>query len=416
MKRLVLLAAAVVAAFTSLASAKAQEFAPLVQPETVSVSKLNLDKLTPELVSAQVAKLASSAIDYFVEDAEQAQELKETTPILNIFITQYHSTFVAPLQDAGVKNVYFIVEQAEDPEETLYPYVAIPTKNLTEAQLKDARNAMTSLNQQLNSALQYRFVRNGFLIAVIVPEALDVDEDDVKAYVKKRFTKFNTVEKAEFAEGFKAADADALLTTVSVAAKNEALVAKQLEQLEDLFALLDDAEEDAQELAQKTKDLVQFCSELNLKCADLVKFSVCDVNLDKLELVSRAYANSAADAKKYVSLVNDDLVGKFNELLDSVVAKVAEEIEDEDDAPVSKEEIEELIPVVKNLFTSLLKMNAEDDVVVWKMNGEFWTENKESVGKIVSVVTEKLAEINGELDFDEDEDEDDDEEIDLDAE
>ena len=182
MKRFVLLALAAVSAFATLAPAKAQEYAPLIQKETVSVGRINLDKLDADNLSAQAQKVASAAIDYFVEDKEKANEFKESLSLAKVMITGYFATAVQPLKDAGVKNVYVVVEQSDDPDETLYPYLAIPTESLTKDQLDGARNAMKNLNQQLGSVLKYRFVRNGFFYTLIVPD--DADDDEVKAYVK----------------------------------------------------------------------------------------------------------------------------------------------------------------------------------------------------------------------------------------
>ena len=412
MKRLALLAFAALSVFAALAPAKAQEYAPLIQKETVSVARINLDKLEADHLSAQAEKLANSAIDYFVEDKEQANQLKQTTPLAKVFITGFFSESIQPLKDSGVKNIYFVVEQSDDPDETLYPYVAIPTESLTKDQLDGARDVMKSLNQKLDSGLKYRFVRNGFFYSLIVPK--DADDDEVKAYVKKRFQKLNTVKKPQFAEGFKLAGDDGVLTLVSLSAKNEALAANQLETISSQLDELGD-DEDMEKVGEKLKDFMKFASDMNLKCADLVKFNVLAVDLDKLEIVSRTVANSADDAKKYADLLKTDLNGKINELVDFAFETAFEKIEDN---PVSKDDAANAVSAFKDVLALFFNYDVDGAEVDWTMNGDFWTKNEETVKNFVEkgkvILDAVQADINVDASVDENDDEDG--ELDLDEE
>ena len=412
MKRLALLAVAAFSIFATFAPAKAQEYAPLIQKETVSVARVNLDKLEAESLAAQAEKLAGSAIDYFVEDKEQANELKQATSLVKVMITSYFTTAVQPLKDAGVKNVYFIVEQSDDPDETLYPYLAIPTESLTKDQLDGARDAMKRLNQQLDSVLKYRFVRNGFFYTLIVPG--DADDDEVKAYVKKRFTKLNTVEKTQFADGFKLAGDDGVVAIVSLSAKNEALAKTQIEKASEQ---LDEFAEDEElaKVGEKLKDFMEFASDMNLKCADLVKCNVQVIDLDKLEIVSRTVANSADDAKKYADLLKTDLGDKLNELVDFAFDSLSEKLEE---GPVTKDDAAAAVAAFKDVLALFLDYDVDGDVVLWKMNGDFWTKNEKTIKNLVEKVTTIAKAVQEEMgNADEDADAaDGDEELDLDEE
>ena len=97
MKRLVLLALAAVSAFALLSPAKAQEFAPLVQKDTVSLVRVNLDKLDADNLSSQAEKLANSVIDFFVDDAKQAEVTKQVVPLAKALIAGYFGSIVQPL-------------------------------------------------------------------------------------------------------------------------------------------------------------------------------------------------------------------------------------------------------------------------------------------------------------------------------
>ncbi|MBQ4080061.1 MAG: hypothetical protein II596_05220, partial [Thermoguttaceae bacterium] len=85
------------------------DYAPLVQKETVSVSRINFDQLNSDQISQKIVKIANSAVDYFVSDKNQATEIKKTVPLASIFIAQAFANYVQPLQDAGVKYAYIVV-------------------------------------------------------------------------------------------------------------------------------------------------------------------------------------------------------------------------------------------------------------------------------------------------------------------
>ena len=68
MRKLTSFAFAVLAIFALVGTAHAQEYAPLIQKDVVSVVRINLDKVDPTQLGAQVQKLGGAAIDYFVPD------------------------------------------------------------------------------------------------------------------------------------------------------------------------------------------------------------------------------------------------------------------------------------------------------------------------------------------------------------
>ncbi len=394
MKRFALLALAVISAFVLPATTKAQEYAPLIQKETVAVFRLNFDKLDAEQLSSQAITLGNSAVDYFVADTEKAAQLKEAVPLAQVFVAQYFATFVQPLKDANVSNMYFVLDQSDDPDETIYPYIAIATDSLSSDDLEKARSAMKLLNQQLNSALKYRFVHNGFFYTLLVPA--DKDADEVKAYVKERFTELNTVDKPEFKEGFDMADPDAVFTSVALSAKNKELVNTQLE---NAFAQIDAA--GLEEFGDSIKAFVQQASDLSLKCADLVKFNVCDVNIDKFEVVSRAVAVSDAAAEEYVELV-DGFIDETNDFLDSIFVQA---IEMDESAEVDEEDVKAISESLKEILALFTKFDVDGSTITWKMDGDFWTKNKPVFDDFASTIA-GLAEKAG-VDVDELDDEDD---------
>ena len=404
MKRLALLALAVVAVVASFRAVYAQEFAPLVQSETVSIVRVNLDAVDSTLLGNQVQKLANAAVDYFNPDKEKAQELKQATPLAKMFAIQYFASFVQPFKDAGAKCFYVVIEQPESSDETLYPYVAFPIEKLSKDQLDALRSAAAKLNSQLDSAFNYRFVRNGFFFMPVIPDS--VDEAEAKAYVKERFQKMKTVERPEYADGFKLVDSEnVFLSGVSLSAKNEKLAKSQVEQI---LSALDGLEES--DLADAVGEFVKYASETNLKCADLVKFSAWKVDLKELALATNIQAVSEDAAKEYAKIMS----GEFNDKLVAFLRDVYEKAAADSDFP--KDAIQPTFDAALELVPLFTTYDVNGDALRWSLDAKFFETNKPLFDKFVQTALQTYEQLDVDSDDDElDEDEDEDVEEEADA-
>ena len=377
MKRLVLFALAIVSAFALPSAVKAQEFVPLVQPETTSVTRVNLDKLDSATLTSQTEKIANAALDFFVPDAEQAEEMKQAVPVVKLVLGQYLETYVQPLKDAGVRNFYIIFDKSDDPAEISYPYLAFPTSDLTEDQLSEVRNVMKTINQQVNSVIKYRFVRNNFFFVMITPAEND-DEDEIKAYVKKHFSKLNTVEKAEFTEGFENIDPDAVIATVSLPVYDEEEFTNAVAQVSSLL----DATESP--FGDEIIDALENIGELGAKVQGHVRYATTSVNLDQLEIVQKTYLKSEESAAEWQKLTNDVLDKFFSTL--SQAAEKALSDKEFNQIGVTVEEAQDLLSTVEELTRACSATTAEGSAVVWKMNEQFWSDKK----PLIKDLTEKI--------------------------
>lgn len=377
MKRLVLFALAIVSAFALPSAVKAQEFVPLVQPETTSVTRVNLDKLDSATLTSQTEKIANAALDFFVPDAEQAEEMKQAVPVVKLVLGQYLETYVQPLKDAGVRNFYIIFDKSDDPAEISYPYLAFPTSDLTEDQLSEVRNVMKTINQQVNSVIKYRFVRNNFFFVMITPAEND-DEDEIKAYVKKHFSKLNTVEKAEFTEGFENIDPDAVIATVSLPVYNEEEFTNAVAQVSSLL----DATESP--FGDEIIDALENIGELGAKIQGHVRYATTSVNLDQLEIVQKTYLKSEESAAEWQKLTNDVVDKIFSTL--SQAAEKALSDKEFNQIGVTVEEAQDLLSTVEELTRACSATTAEGSAVVWKMNEQFWSDKK----PLIKDLTEKI--------------------------
>ena len=377
MKRLVLFALAIVSAFALPSAVKAQEFVPLVQPETTSVTRVNLDKLDSATLTSQTEKIANAALDFFVPDAEQAEEMKQAVPVVKLVLGQYLETYVQPLKDAGVRNFYIIFDKSDDPAEISYPYLAFPTSDLTEDQLSEVRNVMKTINQQVNSVIKYRFVRNNFFFVMITPAEND-DEDEIKAYVKKHFSKLNTVEKAEFTEGFENIDPDAVIATVSLPVYNEEEFTNAVAQVSSLL----DATESP--FGDEIIDVLENIGELGAKIQGHVRYATTSVNLDQLEIVQKTYLKSEESAAEWQKLTNDVVDKIFSTL--SQAAEKALSDKEFNQIGVTVEEAQDLLSTVEELTRACSATTAEGSAVVWKMNEQFWSDKK----PLIKDLTEKI--------------------------
>lgn len=377
MKRLVLFALAIVSSFALQSTIKAQEFAPLVQPETTSVTRVNLDQLDASTLTSQAEKIANAALDLFVPDADQAEEMKQAVPVVKLFLGQYLETYVQPLKDAGVRNFYLIIDKSDDPAEISYPYLAFPTSDLTGDQLSEVRNVMKTINQQVNSVIKYRFVRNNFFFVMITPAEND-DEDEIKAYVKKHFSKLNTVEKAEFTEGFENIDPDAVIATVSLPVYNEEEFTNAVAQVSSLL----DATESP--FGDEIIDALENIGELGAKIQGHVRYATTSVNLDQLEIVQKTYLKSEESAAEWQKLTNDVVDKIFSTL--SQAAEKALSDKEFNQIGVTVEEAQDLLSTVEELTRACSATTAEGSAVVWKMNEQFWSDKK----PLIKDLTEKI--------------------------
>lgn len=383
MKRLGISALSILTSFVCACVAYAQNDASgLIQKETVTVVKVDLTKIDSETLSGAVQKIGSAAIDYFVDEADKASEMKETLPFASLLVGQAFSEFVAPVQATGADAVYIVGEQPEEGTEALYPYVAVPTKGMTDAQKKELRDAFANINSKLSNeapfTLKYRFERNGYFFVLVVPSNLE--QSEVKAYIKKRFTKIATVESPAFANGFNVVPSNAIVSGVQRIVVNTDLVA---EQLEGAFAQLG-AMTGNDDVVSKIESIVEKGSDLAAK----VDYNVFYVALDEPEVAVTFKAKSESDAQEYASGMNENFLVAFNAIVDYAVS-MAMQTASENGAEGTDEEkakIEELKVEAGNLATLFVNFKAEGDLVTWKMNEKFWVDNKVAIKKFVEFV------------------------------
>ena len=295
MKRFVSLALAVLTTFGFVAAANAQTaVAPLITQDTNAVVRVDLSQIDGAQLSQTTRKLTLAAIDYFVADEEQAEELQELAPLAGLFAAQYTELYVAPLKDAGVSELYVLVDKAADAENPAYPFIAIPIDDLSQEEVADVRDTLKTLNGQLDGALKYRFARFGFMIVPIIPET--VDAADAKAYVKARFSKIAKVDDAVFAEGFAKLGTGAAVSGVGIATEADpaaqAQIDQTLEQLADAGA------------PEGIADFVQKALTYNEKFVELTRFGAWKLDLNALEIVSVVETKSPEAAQKYLALVD----------------------------------------------------------------------------------------------------------------
>ncbi len=379
MKRLGILALVASAAFFASSFAAAQDdYLPLVQEETISIVRADLSKIDGQQLSKLFQKTAAGVVDAFVQDKEQADQLKQALPLVGMMIAQNVATYVKPLQEVGVKYVYAVIEQPKD-DALLYPYLAIPTKDLSKEQVAKLRDCLKELNQALNSSIKYRFERNGFMIVLLIPNTVEADE--AKAYAKNRFAKFNTVEKPEFAKGFKAGDPNAAFVSVSLSSRNDAMIQKQL----DSVATMLDSAEGAEEVAEVVKNSLNEFNALSKEASKCVSFAAVSVNLDAPSVSSKIQAKSADAAKKYVELNKVKAKEAYSKLLAGLL-----ESKTISETPIA-ENVEELESLLNELYDVFSQYEADGDVIALKYDENFFNNSKPTFDKVVAFVA-KLVE------------------------
>ncbi len=376
MKRFVSLALAVLTTFGLVAAANAQTpVAPLVSQDATTIARVDLSQLDGPKLSQTAQKLAVAAIDYFVPDAERAKELKNAAPLVGMFAAQYAELYVAPLQDAGVAELYVIVDKAVDAENPAYPYVAIPLDGLSQEQTDKIRDALKTLNGQLGGALKYRFARFGFMIVPIIPAT--VDAADAKAYVKARFSKIAKVDDAVFAEGFAKLGTGAVVSAVGIATEADpaaqAQIDQTLEQLADVGA------------PEGIADFVQKSLAWNKDFVELTRYGAWKLDLNALEVVGFVETKSPEDAQKYLALVDEvkkETTAFVEKTIDDQLATV------EDENKPTQEDVDLLksdVIAVVDAFLGAFK--ADGSTLTWKIDEQFFADAKPVFDKLFEDAT-----------------------------
>ena len=374
MKRFAALALAVLTTFGFVAAANAQTaVAPLVTKDATTIVRVDLSQINGPQLSETTQKLVGAAVDYFVADAEKAQELKEASPLLGMFAAQYAEMYLSPLQDAGVAEVYVIVDKAADAEKPAYPYAAIPIAGLSQEETNEIRDALKTLNNQLNGALKYRFARFGFMIVPFIPETVDADE--AKNYVKERFGKIAKADDAVFAEGFAKLGTGAAVSVVGLATDVDPAAQAQIDETLDSLATLGaDAPEGLADFVQKSLDW-------NKKFAELHRYGAFKIDLNALEVVSVVETKSPEAAKEYLALVDEvkkDTTAFVEKALDAQLAANEENKLTQDEAALLKDDVKALVDAF------LGAMKADGATLTWKLDGQFFADSKPVFDKLAA--------------------------------
>ncbi|MBR5244386.1 MAG: hypothetical protein IKW13_09135 [Thermoguttaceae bacterium] len=374
MKRFAALALAVLTTFGFVAAANAQTaVAPLVTKDATTIVRVDLSQIDGSQLSQTTQKLVGAAVDYFVADAEKAQELKNAAPLLSMFAAQYAEMYVSPLKDAGVSELYVVVDKAADAEKPAYPYLAIPVAGFTKDQIDEVRAALASLNGQFNNAMKYRFVRHGFAIVPFIPETVAVD--DAKAYVKARFEKIAKADDAVFAEGFAKLGTGAVVSVVGLATDVDPAAQAQIDEtLASLATLGADAPEGLADFVQKSLDW-------NKKFAELHRYGAFKIDLNALEVVSVVETKSPEAAQKYLALVDEvkkETTAFVEKTLDAQLAANEENKLTQDDVALLKGDLTAIV----DAFLGALK--ADGATLTWKLDGQFFADSKPVFDKLAA--------------------------------
>ena len=373
--------------FTGVASAQT-DYTSLVQKDTIGVVRVNLSNVDSAKLSNSITKIGVAAVDYFISDKDSAEELKKNIPLGGVFASQFFNEYIKPLKDAGANDIYFVVDQPSSAEETLYPYIAIPVEGLSADNKKALRTKLGEINHALpdqfkeNLSLKYRFERAGYLFVLMIPNS--VSTDDVKTYIKKRFTQIDKVEKSEFTDGFSSVDPTAIVSWVEINALNKDIASSQLAAA---FQKLDETGLDESKSAF-VKEKISNLNDVGQTLAGYIRYNYGYASLENFEIATLLKAKSADDAKVYVEKIESDV----KPILSDFVSFAFDNIGDSGKADEEKKAVlEEAKTLVMKIVDVFMQFEIEDDVVAWKMNEKFWTDNKATFDEVSEYIKAKIA-------------------------
>lgn len=228
----------------------ANDYAPLVGKETLGVAKVDLTQLDFPKLTKQICDIAKDYLVIFVPEKEERDQIQKALPMMVAMFTAQYAGMIEDFKAEGVSTFYIIF--TPDQMEISPWFLAIPVPNKTKDETQGLRDLCSSL-EDLNIDVRSPFFRHGFVIAPYA--ASGVEDSEIKAYIRDKFTKLNPVAKPVLEEELAKGDGN-LLTFVTLAdeKKTEEIIASLKESG---LASLDSKEELVEQFDKHLADLIK---------------------------------------------------------------------------------------------------------------------------------------------------------------
>lgn len=322
-------------------------YSPLIEKDTKLIARIDIKQIDFAKATKKITEVVNPFVDSLVEKKEDRDRAKMSIPLFIGMITGQYAGVVDALKNAGVQELYVVTGLEEKGMSNTY--VAVPAGSKSKEELAKVREAF-ALFKDLNINLRFPFVRHGF---VMVPY-IEPDQDDdavIKAYIKKRFTKLDTVSDPGFAKNLEGTQSKTLSIASVLDDKTRKEILTGLAELEQNPLLAQGGD-----VAKKSIELGQKFLEETVKNIEGVTYSF---DLSELAYSIGLRLKSADHVEK--------LKKEFTTLADNAVKSTKDK---------------ELVEGTKKMMESLVP-SAEGDSLQWKIDPSWVAANRDFLVKAI---------------------------------
>ncbi|MDO5579571.1 MAG: hypothetical protein Q4G69_00400 [Planctomycetia bacterium] len=189
---------AMMGTFLRQACRGAEEYAGLIEKDTMSMICVDVEKVNLSTLTAKVSEIAMNVVDKVVQKPEEKNQMRLAVPALIAMAIAPYTPLYQGLKDNGVDKFY-AVPTPKNAEISPF-YVAIPVGQKSNDQ-QQAIKELSGLANDIGLNFRMPFVRHGYIFFVFFSDNA-IGDDAIKSYIKGRFMKFDTAEKPLYQAGF----------------------------------------------------------------------------------------------------------------------------------------------------------------------------------------------------------------------
>lgn len=339
----------------------AQEYAPLIQENTKSITRINLDKFNEEEIGAAIESLVKDVWEYFEIESDPKLQAMGVTLMAGIVWME-----LKPIKESGVKNVYLVTNESKDGSQKTFVYAAFPSGYISVEELRAKYNAVPI-------ALSF-FERNGMICAPLpmkdeTPCTSDLFEELCLASGK-------IVERPVFEEAFQSVDADESWASCVVLPSADGKFWRNLVQpvTTKLVNALNLKELDDRNAVQgKIDELIDRMQEKDVETPKRIKYSACSFDLTRRELRMAMGANSEEDANEWRRFVEAEEIGFVKDSVSAILDDLA-----------NRDGFEIIANLSREAFAScadLIEIDQSGSTVFFTLNEPFFLANRTALLK-----------------------------------
>ena len=314
--------------------ASAQEYAPLLQEDTVSVVKFNLERLDADALDREIDQFVAGVRACFdVKEPDARYSRIEVSATLKTILS-----YLQTLKERDVKRVYLVYNKRNDSPTNAFGCLAVPNSPVTAEDL-DALNPEGSF---------FGFDHNGTLCVPLDSWGGSAREEE---YLHERFFPSETpTSRPEIEAGMNAVESEtASVVGVDLASSSGAwrktVVSRRLKGLLDFLQV--GSFDEYYEIEGKIDRFVADLSNRVSAATKLVRYSAWSVDVENRRASVLVQANSEEDAARLREIVESSVKGELSEFTSAILYVFSQQAGIREKAQVAATVVSGLLEMVK---------------------------------------------------------------------